>query len=144
MSRRYAAIVCGEARRAADNSRRNASTASRTRRLGLRLDPGPALRADERRARLERLLDHERRVAVRARHRHRLVPQREVAFGPARARVEDLALAALLLGQLALPALRTLDPDRERLRELALGPALAVDVAAVGAIARHETRAAQL
>src|SRR5207344_2990978 len=88
MSRRYAARVCAEARRTALSSWRKASSASRTGRLDR--DLGPALRADQRCARLVRLLDHERRIAVRAREHDRLVPQRVVAGRVARARVEQL------------------------------------------------------
>src|SRR5262249_51602413 len=79
----------------------------------------------------------------RARLRHRLVPQRVVAIRGTRARVEELALAAALLAQLALAALRAGHAQRVRLRELAVGPSLAGGVAPVGGLLRHEAGAAQ-
>src|SRR5436190_8929270 len=143
MSRAYADTVCAEARREADSSIRNCSSVSRTDRLRRELQP--ALEAAQHEPfLLGLLLDQERGLAARARHRPRLVPRSEGALRISIAAVEDLAALGPSLRQLALAALRARDAERDGARVLAVGPPRASDEPSVGAVAHHQRRAAQL
>src|SRR5439155_18613723 len=74
----------------------------------------------------------------------RPVPRREGAFRITGAAVERLAAAGAPLGDLADAALRALEAQGERFRELALRAARAGDEATERAVARDQRRAAQL
>src|SRR5262245_1529924 len=141
-SRRYAAMVWGDARRAA-SSIRNCSSASRTDGFGLEL--GSTLQASQGESLLlGLLLDQEGCLAVRARRRARTIPCRELAIGVAIASVERLAAFGPALGELALPALGATNAERDRFGELAVGSTAARDEAAVRTVAHDQRRATQI
>src|SRR5439155_21343988 len=126
----------------AASSLRNASSAARTKRF--RIEAGLALQAAQHHALLRLLLDQERGAAARTRRVARPVPHRERAFRVARAAVERLAAPGAALGDLPGAALRALEPQRERFRELAFRAPRAGDEAPERPIPRDQRRPAQL
>src|SRR3990172_7069758 len=89
--------------------------------------------------------EKERSVAPRARLGDGPLPENELAVRIARARVIDLpALRAPLDELLAAPLLGTPDPDRQRLRVLALGISLAGQELPVPAFLDHHLLPAEL
>src|SRR5205085_4661806 len=79
---------------------------------------------------LGRLLDDERRLALRARLRYRTIPGGEPTLRVAPAGEEDLPRARALLHDLALFAVGTGDPGRHRPHHLARRLAIRIAAAA--------------